>query len=133
MSQTNAIPGLDSSKPWSEIDINKFLAGSGGLTTIPGYGSGDGLSQINPNLPTRIQAPIGINSQALSGPLNASDFWRMIIALMIFIIIADSIPGSTGIWWGILSLMGMMAIYESQTNKLISGVSNYLTGQKYIP
>jgi hypothetical protein len=55
----------------------------------------------------------------------------MIIALMIFILIADSVPGDAGIWWGLLSLAGMAAIYYTNTDSLISGVRDYLAGNPY--
>ncbi len=130
MSLSSIFGGLSQSQePWSELpNLGDILGSAGGgagagLGTIVGTMAGGGTS-------TASQA-VGVNSQALSGPLNASDLWRMVIALMIFVLIADSIPGDTGIWWGLLSLMAMAAIYYSNTDTLITGIKNYLAGEKY--
>ncbi len=124
---TDIFAGLpQSSAPWSEIpDIGSISVGGSGSTLGSIFGSIFGGATGSQSAQT------GVNSQALSGPLNVSDLWRMIIALMIFILIADSIPGDAGIWWGLLSLMGMAAIYYTNTDSLISGVKNYLAGNPY--
>ena len=124
---TDIFSGVPSSAPWSEIpNIGSITGSSGddGLGSILGGIFGGGSTGSAPG-------SSGINAQALSGPLDVSDFWRMIIALMIFVLIADSVPGDAGIWWGLLSLMAMAAIYYTNTDSLISGIKNYLSGQAY--
>ena len=126
-SLTDIFSGVPSSAPWSEIpNLGSILGGgsTGGLGSILGGIFGGGSTGSSPG-------SSGINAQALSGPLDVSDFWRMIIALMIFVLIADSVPGDAGIWWGLLSLMAMAAIYYTNTDSLISGIKNYLSGQAY--
>ncbi len=114
-----------SSAPWNEIPLGN-ITGSGGLGSIFGSISGTPVQ-------TSGAGTVGVNTQATSGPLNVSDFWRFIIALMIFIVVADSVPGTNAIWWGIISLMAMAAIYYTKTDALLSGVQNYLAGQPYVP
>lgn len=94
----------------------------------------DTLNSILPNTVSAILTPSsGPGSGILSGPLHVSDLWRFLVALLLFVLISHAIPGDSGIFWGILILIGAMAINSTSAAKLINGVVQYLQGGPYIP
>ncbi|MEM3469826.1 MAG: hypothetical protein QXZ36_03670 [Thermoproteota archaeon] len=101
---------------------------------------GETIPKAQPLPPQNLRIPqaggtpdTGINYQALSGPLNVSDLWRFLIALLLFVIVANAVPGKAGIWYGILVLLGAMAINSQRVNELINNFIQYLQGAPYKP